>query len=203
MVNEQIRDRGISDERILRAFSSVRRHLFVPPDRIDEAYADYPLPIGEGQTISQPYIVALMTAVIRPQPRDIVLEIGTGSGYQAAILSRLVRRVYSIEIKAALAERAQALLARLGYGNISVSSGDGYQGWKEHAPYDGIVVTCAAPAVPAPLFEQLAAGGRLVIPLGEADDIQELVLYEKNEKGRLTQKKLIPVRFVPFLREGK
>ena len=159
-----------------------------------------PLPIGHDQTISQPFIVALMTHLLAPQPGHIVLEVGTGSGYQAAILSRLVRRVYTIEIVPQLAERAAGQLKALGYANVLVRQGDGYAGWPEHAPFDGIVVTAGAERIPAPLLAQLRPGGRMVIPLGPAAD-QQLVLVTKDKEGRTRQEALLPVRFVPFTRE--
>ncbi|HOJ39518.1 MAG TPA: protein-L-isoaspartate(D-aspartate) O-methyltransferase [bacterium] len=199
MVETQIKARGIADNRVLKAMEKVERHLFVPESLRSLAYEDYPLPIGEGQTISQPYIVALMTELLELKPSDRVLEVGTGSGYQAAILAELCQKVYTIEIIPALAERAEKLLRRLNYGNITVKCGDGFAGWKEFAPFDGIIVTCAPPAVPAPLIEQLSEGGRLVIPVGE--EFQQLKLIRK-VKGKLVEKDLIPVRFVPMTGPG-
>lgn len=193
--------RGIKDERVLAAMRAVPRHEFVPEDQRHFAYDDRPLPIGHGQTISQPYIVAFMTEQLRPQPMDKVLEIGTGSGYQAAILSGLVKEVFSIEIVAPLAKRAEADLRRLGYTNVFVRAGDGYKGWLEHAPFDSVIVTCAPDQVPRPLIEQLKEGGRMVIPVGPEGGVQELYLLEKRG-GELKQKAVLPVRFVPMTRES-
>lgn len=177
---------------------SVPRHLFVPEELRAHAYDDSPLPIGEGQTISQPYIVALMTDLLDPQPGHSVLEIGTGSGYQAAILSQLVRQVYSIEVIPELAAEASERLQRLGYRNVSVKAGDGNAGWPEHAPYDGIIVTAAAAKVPAALLAQLRNGGRMVIPVGESGS-QELVLIEKSASGAIAERSILPVAFVPLV----
>lgn len=188
------------DPRVMDAFRQVPRHEFVPESLRDRAYDNGPLPIGEGQTISQPYIVALMTDLLVPEPGDIILEVGTGSGYQAAILSRLVKQVYSIEIVDALAAEARERLQRLGYGNVEVRSADGYHGWIEHAPFDGIVVTAAAPAIPEPLIEQLKPGGRLVIPLGLPYDYQELMLVEKLPDQRVETRSILGVAFVPLTR---
>jgi protein-L-isoaspartate(D-aspartate) O-methyltransferase len=199
MVREQLQARDIKDERVLQAMRSVQRHLFVPQYLRDLAYADRPLPIGHDQTISQPYIVALMTQLARVDPGDRVLEIGTGSGYQAAVLAELGRRVYSLEIIEPLAREARQRLQRLGYENVAVRSGDGFKGWKEHAPYDAILVTCAPPEIPPPLLEQLGEGGRLVIPVGEL--WQELKVVTK-KSGRLQTKDIVPVRFVPMTGEG-
>jgi len=196
MVSLQIKDRGISDPGVLRAMRAVKRHAFVPGSLRGSAYADHPLPIGEGQTISQPYIVALMTEVIRPKPHMKVLEIGTGSGYQAAILAELCASVYSIEIVEKLGRRAEKLLRGL-YSNVHVRIGDGYQGWPEEAPFDAILVTCAPTKVPRPLEEQLREGGRMVIPVGESW-VQELVVLTKRN-GRLERQEIIPVRFVPMV----
>ena len=173
----------------------VPRHLFVPPDLRGLAYIDSPLPIGEDQTISQPYIVALMTESLAPESGDRILEIGTGSGYQAAVLAEIVDTVFTIEIVPELAERSAALLDTLGYGNILVRCGDGYDGWPDEAPFDGIIVTAAAPAIPAPLVEQLAVGGRIVIPVGGT--FQELEVHVKRETG-LELLFTLPVRFVPM-----
>ena len=189
-----------ADPRILAAMGAVPRHLFVPEGVRDEAYGDYPLPIGEGQTISQPSLVALMTHLLRPQPDDRVLEVGTGSGYQAAILSRLVARVYSIEIVAPLARQASARLARLSYDNVAVRQGDGYAGWPDAAPFDAIIVTAGAPHVPKPLVDQLKPGGRMVIPVGPAHAVQQLKLIRKDARGRVREQIVIPVRFVPLTR---
>lgn len=182
MVEHQIRKRGVSDTRVLEAMGKVPRHRFVPENLQDYAYDDSPLSIGKGQTISQPYMVALMTESLSPQPHDRVLEVGTGSGYQTAILAELVRHVYSIERIPELAERAERLLVRLGYTNVSVKVGDGSQGLSEEAPFDGIVVTAGAPEIPDPLVEQLGVGGRLVIPIGGAYH-QTLYTVKREEKG--------------------
>lgn len=200
MVERQIRARGVSDPRVLEAMAAVPRHLFVPDALIDAAYQDHPLPIGHGQTISQPYIVALMTESLRPQPGDRILEVGTGSGYQAAVLSVLVAEVYSIEIVGELAATARQRLGRLGYDNVEVRHGDGYHGWPDQAPFDGIIVTAAPGHVPQPLVEQLRPGGRMVIPVGER--YQELKLIEKTGTGT-RESILIPVRFVPMTGEAE
>jgi protein-L-isoaspartate(D-aspartate) O-methyltransferase len=197
MVAEQLigPGRNITDPRVLAAMREVPRHEFVPPEWRREAYADHPLPIGHGQTISQPYIVAFMTEQLAPRPTDRVLEIGTGSGYQAAVLSRLVQAVYTIEIIPPLGRQARQTLNRLGYTNVFVKIGDGYQGWPEKAPFDAIIVTCAPERIPRPLVEQLKEGGRMIIPVGYGT--QELVLLQKN-KGRIEQRTVLPVRFVPM-----
>lgn len=192
-----------ADRRVLAAMQAVPRHRFVPPAQRTEAYLDYPLPIGEGQTISQPSLVALMTHLLRPEQGDVILEVGTGSGYQAAILSRLVRRVYSIEIVKPLALRAAARLNRLGYANVAVRQGDGYAGWPEHAPFDGILVTAGAPHIPKPLLDQLKPGGQMVIPVGPSHSTQRLMLITKNARGSAIQRFIIPVRFVPLTRNGQ
>jgi len=197
MVDRQIRQRGVRDARILDAMSTVPRHLFVPPDRRSEAYADHPLPIGFGQTISQPYIVARMCSLLDLQPEDRVLEIGTGSAYHAAVLSRLVREVYTVEIVEPLAERARAVLERLGYDNVRIRVGDGYRGWAEAAPFDAIVLTAAPPKIPQPLLDQLAVGGKLVAPVAG-----RLVTITRTEQGLLTEKG-DPVRFVPMTGEAQ
>ncbi|MGE0356060.1 MAG: protein-L-isoaspartate(D-aspartate) O-methyltransferase [Burkholderiales bacterium] len=197
MVSRQLRSRGIADARVLEAMGRVPRHEFVPPALHPSAYGDFPLPIGHGQTISQPYIVAFMTEALRPRPTDRVLEIGTGSGYQAAVLAGLVAEVFTIEIVAPLGERARRDLARLGYGNVRVRIGDGYEGWPEHAPFDAIIVTCSPEHVPRPLVEQLKDGGRMIIPVGEAGIGQELYLLEKRG-GKVVQRAVMPVRFVPM-----
>ncbi len=199
MVRDQIVSRGISDQLTLKAMQKVPRHLFVPAEYVSRAYNDSPLPIGHGQTISQPFIVAYMTEVVKPTSRKKALEIGTGSGYQAAVLAEIVKEVYSIEIVPELAKESAALLGKLGYENISCKYGDGYQGWKEHAPFDIIVVTAAAPEIPQPLIDQLAENGRLVIPVGPPSSIQELILVEK-KNGKTVEKRLTLVRFVPFRR---
>ncbi len=200
MVEEQIQGRGITDGRIAAAFLKVKRHLFVRPQDLAAAYGDHPLFIGEGQTISQPYIVAVMTYVIAPAGRRRVLEIGTGSGYQAAILAELVPEVCTIEILPNLAERARRTLDSMGYRNIRFKTGDGYLGWKEHAPFDGIIVTCAPDHIPPPLIEQLAVGGRMVIPISYSSGVQDLILIEKDARGKLRQTDLIAVQFVPLVR---
>jgi protein-L-isoaspartate(D-aspartate) O-methyltransferase len=199
MVQEQLErpGRNISDPRVLAAMRTVARHELVPESIRHLAYTDRPLPIGHRQTISQPFIVAFMTEQLAPEPTDRVLEIGTGSGYQAAVLAHLVDTVYSIEIVEPLAQRATADLARLGYENIKVRFGDGYLGWPEAAPFDAIIVTCAPEDVPQPLVEQLAEGGRMIIPVGPQGGVQELVLLEKRS-GKLRQQDVMPVRFVPM-----
>jgi protein-L-isoaspartate(D-aspartate) O-methyltransferase len=202
MVKEQILERGIIDDRILNAFRTVKRHLFVAPSYRPQAYGDFPLPIAENQTISQPYIVAIMTSVIAPDFKKKVLEIGTGSGYQAAVLAELVREVYTIEIFPSLARTSETLLRGQGYRNIRFRTGNGYLGWPEAAPFDGIIVTCAPDHIPAPLIEQLAVGGRLVIPIIYSTTVQDLLLVEKLPNGKLKKTNLIPVLFVPMLRAG-
>ena len=197
MVERQLRANGIRDRRVLAAMSRVPRHLFVPDTLRDSAYADGPLPIGEGQTISQPYIVAYMTEVARVGPGDRVLEVGTGSGYQAAVLAELAREVYTIELLPTLGARADSLLRALGYTNIRTRIGDGYAGWSEHAPYDAIVVTAAPDHVPPALVAQLAIGGRIVIPVGTDD--QELRILTRTGSG-VVEQRTIPVRFVPLVR---
>ncbi len=199
MVREQIRNRGISDKEVLQAFRKVERHHFVLPSYIKYAYVDSPLAIEEGQTISQPYIVAFMTDVLDLKPTDKVLEIGTGSGYQAAILSQLCDSVFTIEVFETLGNKAKALFVKLGYENIYCKIGDGYNGWNEHAPFDAIIVTCSPTHVPQPLKNQLAEGGRMIIPVGERR-VQQLVLLKK-KKGKILEEKILPVRFVPMLDE--
>ncbi len=193
-------DEPFSDT-VLEVLNTVERHKFVPPGEVPFAYENRPLAIGYGQTISQPYIVALMTDLIAPESDDVVLEIGTGSGYQAAVLAGLVDHVYSIEIIEALAKEATARLERLGYDNVSTSLGDGYHGWKEHAPFDAIVVTAAASHVPPPLIEQLKPGGRMVIPVGGRFVTQLLLLLEKNDEGEIIARQIGAVRFVPLTGE--
>lgn len=200
MVVEQIEARGVVDPRVLAAMRDVPRHAFVPDTLDADAYRDHPLPIGKGQTISQPYIVAAMSELARLQPGDKALEIGTGSGYGAAILSRLVERVYSIEIIPELAESAKKALASLGYDNVEVIVGDGYRGLPEQAPFDAILVTAAPGHVPQPLLDQLAEGGRLVIPVGSG--FQELRVYEK-KNGEVEGHTVFPVRFVPMTGEAQ
>lgn len=189
----------VLDERIMRALQQVPRHAFVPADLQHRAYANHPLPIGHGQTISQPYIVALMTDLIRPNAEDVVLEIGTGSGYQAAVLSSLVKQVYSLEIVEMLAQQARERLHRLGYDNVEVRAGNGHLGWPEHAPYDAILVTAAAPRIPPALIEQLKPGGTLVIPVGAPFFGQELRVVTKDAQGRVEEKNILPVIFVPLI----
>jgi protein-L-isoaspartate(D-aspartate) O-methyltransferase len=201
MVQVQLAARGIHDERVRAAMRKVPREEFVPPDAREFAYTDQPLPIGYGQTISQPFIVALMTQQVRAQSANRVLEIGTGSGYQAAVLAELVADVYSIEIVEPLAKRAQATLQRLGYKNVHVKSGDGYKGWPDAAPFDAIIVTCAPDHVPQPLVEQLKEGGRMIIPVGGRFE-QQLYLLEKRN-GQLRQRAVEPVRFVPMTGEAE
>jgi protein-L-isoaspartate(D-aspartate) O-methyltransferase len=198
MVEEQIAapGRDVRDPRVLRAIGSVPRHEFVPQGYRDRAYSDRPLPIGFDQTISQPFIVAFMTEQLAPQPKHRVLEVGTGSGYQAAVLSLLVAEVYSVEIVEPLARRAAADLARLGYRNVHVRAGDGYRGWPEAAPFDSIIVTCAPNHVPAPLVAQLKEGGRMVIPVGDYG-MQRLHVFEKTA-GKLEERAVLPVSFVPM-----
>lgn len=191
-------DRGQIASEVLRVMGTVPRHEFVPPGIREEAYADRPLPIGYGQTISQPFIVALMTDLLEIGPNDVVLEVGTGSGYQAAILAHLVRHIYTIEIVPGLAEGAAERLRRLGYINVTIRQGDGYYGWEEVAPFDAIVVTAAASHIPAPLLRQLKPGGRMVIPVGGPFALQHLVLVERDAEGRAKTRQLLPVRFVPL-----
>ena len=200
MVREQLMSRGIHDERVLAAMSKVPREEFVPADERAAAYTDNPLPIGYDQTISQPYIVAFMTEQLHPKPSDRVLEIGTGSGYQAAILADLVAEVYTIEIAEPLARNAEATLARLGYKNVHVKVGDGYKGWPENAPFDAVIVTCAPDRVPRPLTDQLKEGGRMIIPVGDRF-AQQLYLLEK-KNGQLKESAVLPVRFVPMTGEA-
>jgi len=198
MVERQLQGpgRNIRNARVLAAMAAVPRHEFVPERLRAEAYGDYPLPIGHGQTISQPYIVAFMTEQLDPQPTDKILEVGTGSGYQAAVLAKLVAEVYTIEIVEPLARRAGADLKRLGYDNVKVRSGDGYQGWPEAAPFDAVIVTCAPDHVPQPLVDQLKDGGKMIVPVGELGD-QYLYLLEK-KGGEIRRTAVLPVRFVPM-----
>jgi protein-L-isoaspartate(D-aspartate) O-methyltransferase len=188
------------DPRVMRVLSEVPRHLFVPQKLQDVAYENRPLPIGYGQTISQPYIVAIMTELLRVGPDDVVLEIGTGSGYQAAVLSRLTKRVYTVEIVEALARQALERLRSLGYGNVVVRHADGYYGWKEAAPFEAIIVTAAASQIPPPLLQQLKPGGRMMIPVGGPFAPQYLMLVEKNAAGRISTRQVLPVAFVPHTR---
>ncbi len=200
MIAEQIESRGVKDKLVLDAMQKVPRHLFVPQGYIDLAYTDGPLPIGEGQTISQPYIVALMTELLGLKGREKVLEIGTGSGYQAAVLAEITSQVYSIEIIPSLAETARERLEEMGYKNVTVRCGDGYIGWEEHAPFDGIIVTAAPVHIPQPLIDQLKVGGKLVIPVG--DFFQELIVVTKTKEG-IEKESTIPVRFVPMTGEAE
>ncbi|MCB9799285.1 MAG: protein-L-isoaspartate(D-aspartate) O-methyltransferase [Candidatus Omnitrophica bacterium] len=201
MIEKQIKGRGIRDPQVLEAMASVPRHLFVPKEIIPFAYEDRALAIGHRQTISQPYIVAYMTEVLHLKPSDRVLEIGTGSGYQAAVLSKIVQAVYSVEIIAELAGEAKARLEELGYANVQVKAGDGYQGWAEYAPYDAVIVTAAPDVVPQTLIDQLKPGGRMIVPVGESGN-QQLVLLEKTANGILKEKKMA-VRFVPMVKEDR
>ena len=201
MVEKQIAARGIEHPATLQAMRNVERHKLVPRGQVENAYEDRPLPIGYGQTISQPYIVAYMTEVLLPKPEMKVLEIGTGSGYQAAVLAEIVDEVYTIEIVEELAESAKSNLEKLGYSNIHVKHADGYHGWEEHAPFDAIVVTAASEFIPPPLIEQLKEGGKMVIPVGAPFTAQHLMLVEKKKDGKIKTSNLLPVRFVPFTRK--
>jgi protein-L-isoaspartate(D-aspartate) O-methyltransferase len=200
MITEDIQRRGIDDRRVLQAMLKVERHLFVPESYRPMAYADRPLPIGEGQTISQPYIVALMTYHLHLTPEDRILEIGTGSGYQAAVLAELAKEVYSLEIIEQLARTAQERLQALGYKNVWVKRGDGFYGWPEHAPYDAIMITCATPTIPERLVGQLKEGGRMIVPLGNEPFIQSLTLITKRA-GKIERQPLEDVVFVPMTGE--
>jgi protein-L-isoaspartate(D-aspartate) O-methyltransferase len=197
MVQRQIAARGVDDPRVLRAMREVKRHLFVPRDRRDDAYEDHPVPIGKGQTISQPYIVGLMTDALDVQPSDTIIEIGTGSGYQAAILGELAKDVYTIEIVPWLGRRARKLLQHLGYDNVHVRVADGYKGWPDHAPFDKIILTAAPPEIPQPLIDQLKKGGVLIAPYGPRH-AQKLVRIKKSKGGHVTRERLLDVRFVPM-----
>lgn len=199
MVKKQIEDSGISDTATLKAMRKVARHLFVPETQVKNAYEDRPLPIGHGQTITQPYIVAYMTSIIHPKSNHRVLEIGTGSGYQAAVLAEIVKEVYTIEIIEELGKQATDRLSKMNYKNITVKTGDGYYGWKEKAPFDAIVVTAAAEHIPPSLKEQLKDGGRMIIPVGSPFMVQQLMLVEKTGSAFKTTS-VMPVRFVPFTR---
>jgi len=198
MVDRQIIRRGVKDKDVLEAMMSVPRHLFVPENNISHAYDDSPLPIGYGQTISQPYIVAYMTEALNLDEDSIVLEVGTGSGYQAAILSVLVKKVYTIEIIGELSESASDRLQKLGYDNVEVKNDDGYYGWQKHAPFDAIIVTAAAGHIPPPLIEQLNNNGRMIIPVGGSFMTQNLVLIKKDGQGKITTRNVMPVMFVPL-----
>jgi len=199
MVETQIKARGVKDPRVLSALFKVERHRFVPEEYLNSAYADQPLPIGEGQTISQPYIVALMTELLELKGDEKVLEIGTGSGYQAAILAELAKEVYTIEIIESLASMTKNRLSQLGYQNVNVKAGDGYLGWPEVGPFDGIIITCAPDHIPKPLIEQLKEGGRMVVPVGAYS--QELKKIVKRS-GKIVTTDVIPVVFVPMTGEG-
>jgi protein-L-isoaspartate(D-aspartate) O-methyltransferase len=199
MVRLQIEKRGVVDQAVLAAMRTVPRHLFVPPEWIEQAYQDHPLPIGHGQTISQPYIVAWMTELLQVKPGDKILEIGTGSGYQASVLAELECQVYTIEIVEALAVQAAERLAERGYGNITTRHGDGYFGWEEVAPFDAIIVTCAPDHIPPPLVQQLKEGGRMVVPVGPPGGYQSMFLVTK-ENGEVKSQNLGGVRFVPLTR---
>jgi len=201
MVQEQLKARGVSDQRVLAAMKKVRRDEFVPANVKASSYTDQPLPIGYSQTISQPYIVAFMTEQVHPSPTDRVLEIGTGSGYQAAILAELAAEVYTIEIIEPLAKTAEATLQCLGYKNVHVKAGDGYKGWPEYAPFDAVIVTCAPDHVPQPLIDQMKEGGRMIIPVGGGLGYQQLYLLEK-KNGKLQRRAVSPVRFVPMTGEA-
>jgi len=201
MIDQQLRSRDITDPKVLEVMGRVPRHRFVPPGQVAAAYEDRPLPIGHGQTISQPYIVALMTQVVQPKPESRALDVGTGSGYQAAILAELCKEVYSIEIVKALADDARQRLAELGYKNVTVRHGDGYRGWPDKAPFDLIVVAAAPDHVPQALVDQLAPGGRLVIPVGRF--YQDLLLLEKQPDGSVKQRSVAPVAFVPMTGEAE
>jgi protein-L-isoaspartate(D-aspartate) O-methyltransferase len=201
MVAEQIRVRGVTEPAVLAAMEAVPRHLFVPESERNGAYEDRPLPIGSRQTISQPYIVALMTSLLGVRPGDRILEVGTGSGYQAAVLSRLAGEVYSVEILKPLGERARRTLAELGYRNVHIRVGDGYEGWPDAAPFDGIIVTAAPPRIPDPLLRQLKVGGKLVIPVGQT--YQDLIVMTKRKDGGFDRENVLPVRFVPMTGEAQ
>ena len=203
MVSEQITARGIEDQTVLRAMRSVHRHRFVPEALRDQAYTDRPLPIGRDQTISQPYIVAIMTEALDLRPHHRVYELGTGSGYQAAVLAEIVDEVYTVEIVSQLARRARRTLDELGYDDVHVRAGDGWAGWPDAAPFDRIIVTAAAPELPQTLLDQLRSGGKMILPLGPDGGRQELILVEKTEDGRIKTRELLPVRFVPVTRDPR
>ncbi len=198
MVNDQIMERGVKDRSVIEAMTAVPRHKFVSENYLNRAYDDGPLPIGYGQTISQPYIVAYMTEILNLNANSRVLEVGTGSGYQAAVLSPIVKQVYTIEIIPELARSAAVRLKDLGYRNVEVAIGDGYYGWNKYAPFDAIIVTAAAGHIPPPLIEQLKNNGRMVIPVGGSFLVQNLILITKDKDGNVTTRNLIPVRFVPL-----
>ncbi len=201
MVRDQIQKRGIENKKVLESLRNVKRHLFVPANVRERAYVDSALPIGYGQTISQPYIVALMTELINPKPDFKVLEIGTGSGYQAAILAEIVDQVYSIEIVTELGENVAKRFERLKISNIKSKIDDGYYGWEEYSPFDAILVTAASEHIPPPLIKQLKPGGKMIIPVGSPMQVQTLMLVEKDENGKIKTNSLIPVVFVPFTRK--
>jgi len=203
MVVRDIQGRGVRDQQVLAAMGKVPRHLLVDERYRYDAYADHPFPIGEGQTISQPYVVAMMTEALKLKPTDRVLEIGTGSGYQAAVLAEIVKEVYSIEIRKTLADRASIRLKELGYASVRVRYGDGYFGWEEHAPFDAIIITAAVNHIPPPLIRQLKAGGRLILPLGSTVFYQTLTLVTKGKGGALDVRQLDPVAFVPMTGEAQ
>ncbi len=197
MIEKDLKARGINDPTVISAMKKVKRHLFVDKSRQKKAYGDYPLPIGEDQTISQPYIVGLMTQSLKLKSSDRVLEIGTGSGYQAAVLAEIVKEVFTIEIKEKLAQKAETLLSSLGYINVSVKAGDGYYGWGAYAPFDAIILSCSAEKIPPPLIKQLKDGGKIILPLGQQFKIQNLVIGIKNG-GKIKKEGILPVRFVPM-----
>ena len=201
MIKNQLQSRGIRDDAVLEVMRSVERHNFVPENYRDRAYSDGPLPIGHGQTISQPYIVAFMTEQLQVSSQHKVLEIGTGSGYQAAILGELAKHVFTIEIIPELAEGAKNILNHLSYKNITVRAGDGYKGWPEEAPFERIMVTAAPTEVPQELIDQLAPGGRMILPVGAQFLVQYLWVIEKDDQGTVTKEKILPVRFVPMVKE--
>ena len=201
MIKNQLQSRGIRDDAVLKVMRSVERHNFVPENYRDRAYSDGPLPIGHGQTISQPYIVAFMTEQLQVSSQHKVLEIGTGSGYQAAILGELAKHVFTIEIIPELAEGAKNILNHLSYKNITVRAGDGYKGWPEEAPFERIMVTAAPAEVPQTIVDQLAPGGRMILPVGAQFLVQYLWVIEKDDQGTVTKEKILPVRFVPMVKE--
>ena len=201
MVRDQIEKRGIRNTKVLQSMRKVKRHLFVPANVRERAYVDNPLPIGYGQTISQPYIVAYMTEIINPKSDHKVLEIGTGSGYQAAVLAKIVKEVYTIEIVPELGEEVAKRFENLGIENVTNKIDDGYYGWEKYGPFDAIVVTAAAEFIPPPLIDQLKPGGKMIIPVGSPMQVQTLMLVEKNENGKIKTNSLMPVIFVPFTRK--
>lgn len=201
MVEKQLASRGIKDKEVLDAMKTVPRHFFIPEENRAFSYSDRPVPIGFGQTISQPYVVAFMTELLKVDKDDVVLEVGTGSGYQAAVLSRLVKQVYTIEVVEKLGKEAMKKLEALGYTNVKVAIGDGYKGWPEYAPFDVIIVTAAAEHIPQPLIDQLKPGGRMVIPVGGVYVIQDLMLITKDDSSNIIKESIIPVRFVPLIRK--